>query len=61
MSVKDRLHTPRVFIFNPTKVFGDNTVNPTADCLPSWDQDKSEFINGNKYLYWAHAADFDMT
>ncbi|KAK2043409.1 hypothetical protein LZ31DRAFT_621657 [Colletotrichum somersetense] len=49
-----------VLSLNTTKVFGQNTVDFTAGRFPSWNQEKSELINGITHLYSVHAAEFYM-
>ncbi|GKT50489.1 uncharacterized protein ColSpa_10670 [Colletotrichum spaethianum] len=49
-----------VLSLNTTKVFGDNGIEISTGRLPSWNQEKSELINGVTHLYSVHAAEFYM-
>ncbi|KAK1991889.1 hypothetical protein LX36DRAFT_685223 [Colletotrichum falcatum] len=45
---------------NTTKAFWENTADLTAGRFPSWNEEKSDLINGTTRLYSVHAAEFYM-
>ncbi|KAK1593484.1 uncharacterized protein LY79DRAFT_514187 [Colletotrichum navitas] len=49
-----------VLSLNTTKASGENAFDLTAGRFPSWNQEKSELINGTTHLYSVHAAEFYM-